>query len=204
VERYEAWFDRYRAVYASEVEAVRALLPKGGKGLEVGVGTGRFALPLGVRLGVEPSGAMARLAIDRGIEVWSGTAEALPCNDAGFDYLLMVVTVCFLDDVYRSFCEAFRVLRPGGRILIGFIDRVSPLGRAYEKMKEENVFYREATFFSTDEVVFYLTQAGFEGFAFRQTIFRSPSEIEEPELSKEGYGEGSFVVVRGEKPCARP
>jgi SAM-dependent methyltransferase len=131
--------------------------------------------------------------------VWPGIAEDLPCEDRSFDYLLMVVTVCFLDDVYRSFREACRVLRPGGYILIGFIDRLRPLGRAYEKNREDNVFYREATFFSTDEIVFYLAETGFGEFTFRQTIFQHPAEMKEPDPTKEGYGEGSFVVVRGTK-----
>ena len=39
---------------------------KRGDGLEVGVGTGRFTVPLGVREGIEPSGAMARLAARAG------------------------------------------------------------------------------------------------------------------------------------------
>ena len=98
VERYEAWFERHRFAYESELEAVRTLLPERGEGLEVGVGTGRFAGPLRVRVGVEPSRAMGRLAIDRGVEVWSGIAEELPCQDSSFDYLLMIATVCFLDD----------------------------------------------------------------------------------------------------------
>ena len=42
VDRYEAWFDRNMAAYESELAALRALLPKSGEGLEVGVGTGRF------------------------------------------------------------------------------------------------------------------------------------------------------------------
>jgi SAM-dependent methyltransferase len=200
VERYEEWYDRYPFAYASELEAVRALLPKGGDGLEVGVGTGRFAGPLGVREGIEPSGAMGRLAVERGVNVRSGTAEALPYKDESFDYLLMVVTVCFLDDVYLAFREAHRVLRPGGQILIGFVDRLSPLGRAYEKHRDENVFYREATFFSTDDVVFHLSQVGFGEFEFRQTIFGHPAEMKEVEPGRPGYGEGSFVVVRGAKP----
>ena len=199
VERYEAWFERFRLAYESELGAVRALLPGEGEGLEVGVGTGRFAGPLGVLSGVEPSPAMGRLAIERGVEVRSGVAEALPFEDSSFDYLLLIVTVCFLDDVYLAFREAYRVLRPEGHILIGFIDRVSPLGRAYEKIREENVFYREATFFSTDEVIFYLSQAGFGEFVFRQTIFRDPAQMKETDPAKPGYGEGSFVVVRGRK-----
>jgi SAM-dependent methyltransferase len=199
VERYEEWFDRYPLAYASEVEAVRALLPRRGDGLEVGVGTGRFAVPLGVREGIEPSGAMARLAVERGVHVRLGAAEALPCKDGSFDYLLMMVTVCFLDDVYLAFREAHRVLRPGGRVLVGFIDRVSPLGRAYEKIRDENVFYRDATFFSTDEVIFHLSEAGFDEFEFRQTIFGHPADVREADPVRSGYGEGSFVVVRGRK-----
>ena len=47
-ERYDSWFERHAAAYYSELLAVRALLPWEGRGLEVGVGTGRFAAPLGV------------------------------------------------------------------------------------------------------------------------------------------------------------
>jgi SAM-dependent methyltransferase len=200
VERYEAWFDRHALAHESEIRAVRELLPERGEGLEVGVGTGRFAVPLGVRAGVEPSRAMGQLASERGIEVRPGVAENLPCEDGRFAYVLLVVTICFLDDVHLSLREAHRVLEPGGHILIGFVDRVSPLGKAYEKRKKESVFYREATFLSTDEVVFHLSEAGFGDFVFRQTIFQDPAEMKTVDRVEPGYGEGSFVVVRGTKP----
>ena len=60
-------------------------------------------------------------------------------------------------------------------------------------------FYREATFYSVDEVVLYLRSAGFGEFAFRQTIFQPLRRIREREPLREGYGRGSFVVVRGLK-----
>ena len=56
--RYEAWFTHHQAAYHSELLAVRALLPWQGLGLEIGVGTGRFAGPLGIKVGVDPSNAM--------------------------------------------------------------------------------------------------------------------------------------------------
>jgi hypothetical protein len=56
--RYEAWFVRHPAAYHSELLALRALLPWQGLGLEIGVGTGRFAAPLGVKVGVDSSKAM--------------------------------------------------------------------------------------------------------------------------------------------------
>ncbi|HPU77474.1 MAG TPA: class I SAM-dependent methyltransferase, partial [Thermosynergistes sp.] len=76
--RYEQWFEDNRFAYEAEIEAVRLLLPKGGKGLEVGVGTGRFAVPLGVFTGLEPSPAMAEIARAKGVNVVEGVAEALP------------------------------------------------------------------------------------------------------------------------------
>ena len=75
VDRYEAWFDRNRAAYESELEALRALHPERGEGLEVGVGTGRFAAPLGVRVGIDPAKAMGKIAMERGIEVRYGVGE---------------------------------------------------------------------------------------------------------------------------------
>ena len=65
VDRYEAWFEHHRLAYESELKAIRMLLPKNGEGLEVGVGTGRFAAPLGIGVGVEPSPAMGQLARER-------------------------------------------------------------------------------------------------------------------------------------------
>ena len=44
-----------------------------------------------------------------------------------------------------------------------------------------------------------MRQAGFTDFMFRQTIFQRLSEIDDKEPVKSGYGEGSFVVIRGRK-----
>ena len=74
--------------------------------------------------------ARARLL---GIDVRAGVAEDLPFGDGAFDFVLMVTTICFLDDVPKAFREARRVIRPGGSIVIGFIDRESTLGKEYER-----------------------------------------------------------------------
>jgi len=197
--RYEQWFEDNRFAYEAEIEAVRLLLPKGGKGLEVGVGTGRFAVPLGVFTGLEPSPAMAEIARAKGVNVVEGVAEALPFSAEEFDFILMVTTICFLDDIDAAFKEAWRVLKPGGHVVIGFVDRESPLGQKYETARSKNVFYREATFYSVPEVLAHLEGNGFGEFAFAQTIFRDLSEIQGPEPVKEEYGEGSFVVIRAKK-----
>jgi len=164
--KYEEWFEKNIFTYKSELQAVRYLLPKRGKGVEIGVGTGRFAEPLGIRVGIEPSKAMKKVAQKRGIEVIDGVAEALPFEGCLFDFALMVTTICFVDDIVASFEEVFRVIKPGGFFINGFVDKDSSLGKYYQKHRAKNVFYKVATFYSVDEVIPYLEKAGFQNFTF--------------------------------------
>jgi len=199
VHRYEAWFEKYPYVYAAELKAVRALVPKGGCGIEVGVGTGRFATPLATHLGVEPSVQMGKIALQHGIHVAGGVAEALPLDSERFDFVLMVTTVCFLDDIDQAFRECYRVLKKKGFLIVGFVDRTSPLGQIYLTHQHENVFYKDASFYSVDEIIEAMKQTGFREFNFQQTVFGNLSEVTPAEPVKAGYGEGSFVVVSGRK-----
>ena len=168
--RYEDWFEKNKFAYLSELQAVKILLPEIGDGVEIGVGSGRFSAPLGVKFGVEPSGRMGKIAKQRGIEVVGGVAENLPFADGRFDYALMVTTICFLDDIKIAFLETRRILKTDGQFVIGFVDKGSSLGKMYYKLKRENIFYRIATFYSVDEVVFHLEQAGFKYFSFNNSI----------------------------------
>ena len=196
VERYEAWFEKHPHVYAAELQAVRALVPRYGCGIEIGVGTGRFAAPLGCHLGVEPSVKMARIARRRGIHVAAGVAEDLPLHGDRFDYVLMVTTICFLDDLYRAFTECRRVLKKDGFLILGFVDRASPLGQVYLRHQHENVFYKDAFFYTVDDIIEAMKQAGFRDFDFQQTIFGDLFHITPEEPVKAGYGEGGFVATR--------
>ncbi|VGO19919.1 class I SAM-dependent methyltransferase [Pontiella sulfatireligans] len=196
---YDQWFEDHRHVYQSELEALKKLLPESGKGMEVGVGTGRFAAPLGIKTGVEPSQAMREIARNKNIDAMDGTAEALPFPDEHFDYVLFVTTVCFLDSLEQAFKEAFRVLKSNGAVMIGMIDRDSQLGQEYDARKKESRFYKEAVFRSVDEVVSGLENSGFGGFQFVETLRYPTAEIMKKEPVQEGYGEGAFVVVKAVK-----
>jgi ubiquinone/menaquinone biosynthesis C-methylase UbiE len=196
---YDAWFENNRLVYESEIRALKTFWAPGRRHLEVGVGTGRFAVPLGVSVGVEPARAMAAIARRRGIRVIRAVAEALPFAAGSFDQVLMVTVLCFFTDPVLALTEAARVLTASGQLLIGMIDKDSPLGRLYEARRHESPFYRNARFYPVSRVLGWLRRLGFRPEGVAQTIFRGVSEISSLEPVKAGHGEGGFVVISARK-----
>ncbi|MFA7173377.1 MAG: class I SAM-dependent methyltransferase [Kiritimatiellia bacterium] len=194
-DEYDQWFDDHGELYAAELEVLRQLIPLDAKGLEVGAGSGKFAAPLGIKIGVEPSEKMACKARARGVTIIPGVAESLPFPEDCFDFVLMVTTLCFVDDPLKTFSEIFRVLRSAGEIIIGFVDRESELGQQYFETKASSRFYCDATFFSAYEVQKHLQAAGFEITKTLQTLIHG----EAPSLILDGFGRGAFVAIKAEK-----
>ncbi|MDD1763222.1 MAG: class I SAM-dependent methyltransferase, partial [Methanobacteriaceae archaeon] len=143
-QQYDEWFDKNRFIYESELQAIKELLPESENSIEVGVGSGRFAAPLNIKVGIDPSKEIGKIVKKRGIKVIEGFAESLPFPDSQFDLVLMVTTICFLDDVEKALKEAYRVLELKGHIIVGFIDAESPMGKYYEEHKAESRFYAQA------------------------------------------------------------
>jgi SAM-dependent methyltransferase len=193
---YDDWFRRNETAYLSELLAVRAMLPWQGLGLEIGVGTGRFAAPLGVPFGLDPSQPMLAKARQRGIRVVQGVAENLPFRDGSFARVLVVVTLCFVDDVRAMFDEVRRVLRPSGVFVIGFLDWGGTAGRDYLSRHAEQLFYRQARFYSGAKVDALLREYGFHHSVWVQTLFHPPADLSDIEPLRPGRGDGLFVVVR--------
>lgn len=201
VKQYEKWFDDHAMAYQSEVLALQEYLselPENIRGIEVGLGTGRFAQPLGIKEGVEPSNEMAEKALKRGIEIVKGTAERLPYSAMQFDFVLYV-TVCFVKNIKKAFKEAHRVLKPGGSVIIGFLDSERSVAKSYMEKKQRSNFYKEARFYRVDHIKKLLEEAGFRSLGFLQTLFGELDDIKEIQRPEPGYGEGSFVVVKAMK-----
>ena len=195
-QQYEEWFVRNKYVYQSELEVIKHVIPEDENGVEIGIGSGLFAKPLGIKIGIEPSTEMLKLATKRGLKVYRGVGENVPLKDSSFDFALMVTTICFLDNAQKSLLEVKRILKPKGSFIIGFVDKESPLGNIYQNFKNENVFYRIATFYSAIEVISLLKKTGFMIDEVYQTIFGNIEKINRIQDFKEGIGEGSFVVIR--------
>jgi ubiquinone/menaquinone biosynthesis C-methylase UbiE len=148
------------------------------------VGTGRFAGPLGIEVGVEPARAMAEIASTRGLGVIQGYAEAPPFADGSFDFVLMVTVLCFLKDPVQALGEATRVLKAQGRLIVGMIDPESPLGKLYEANQAKSKFYRNARFHPVSQGLVWLRDLGYENVMTCQTLYQDTSDIAKPDPVK--------------------
>jgi len=194
---YDEWFIRNQDIYLAELNAIKSLISSDKFGVEIGVGSGRFALPLGIKVGVDQSKKINKKKKRRGIQVYEAVAEQLPFNDKTFDFILMVTTICFVDDLVKSFKEAYRVLKTDGFIIVGFVDKESELGKQYQLKKEESKFYRNATFYTVKETITLLRETNFTDVVIKQTVF--PGQTDKIGLIEDGYGVGSFVIIKAIK-----
>jgi ubiquinone/menaquinone biosynthesis C-methylase UbiE len=137
--------------------------------LEVGFGHGRTIrlaaaqVPHGFVAGVDVSGEMVRMAqrhcldlTGKGlVELIVGDSRRLPYADTSFDKVLCVHTIYFWEKPIKDLGEMFRVLRPGGRLVLGF--------RA-KSDKGSTTDFPETVYslYSTDDVSTLLESAGFE------------------------------------------
>ncbi len=158
---YDRWFDDHAGVYRAQLRLLGRAVPHHGSGLEVGVGSGRFAAPLGIRCGIDPSVSLAVMARGRDIEVVVGCGEHLPYRSGTFDYALLMTVICFIDRIGEVFREVYRVLDPSGIIVLGFLEQGGEIYQHYHAEPEKGRFLRHARFFTTDNVIRELRNAGF-------------------------------------------
>jgi len=170
---YDAWFDtdKGRLLFEIELECLKSVKEEAqskgqseshpGSWLEVGVGSGRFAKALGMTHGLEPAPAMAKLAQARGIKTCIGLGEALPYANASFDGVLMVCTICFVQDLSTVMSQCHRALKPGGHALVGFVPLDSAWGQHHSSRgKSGHTYYSGARFYRAPELIDIARAAG--------------------------------------------
>jgi arsenite methyltransferase len=102
--------------------------------LDAGCGPGFYVAeildrvgPSGSAVGVDASAPMLAVAAKRcegngNVEFHEGDVTALPVGDADFDRALSVQVLEYVADIPAALGELFRVLRPGGRVVIWDVD----------------------------------------------------------------------------------
>lgn len=137
IERLRKLWERYAPRYDCDIQLVERLLFSGGREwvgsqatgdvLEVAIGTGLNLsfFSSEVRLtGIDLSPAMLRTAgtrateLSRSVELHEGNAEAMPFLDASFDTVVCTLGLCGIPDEKATIAEMYRVLRPGGTLLL--------------------------------------------------------------------------------------
>jgi ubiquinone/menaquinone biosynthesis C-methylase UbiE len=120
VEARHWWFSGRRLLFAREIE--RAGKPS--SLLDIGVGSGsnlrmfrdRFEIP--VVIGVDPNVDVIEICRANGLVVEYGDVLALPFPNRSFDAVVATDVIEHVEDDATALGEVFRVLRPGGFVLL--------------------------------------------------------------------------------------
>jgi SAM-dependent methyltransferase len=150
--------------------------------LEVGSGTGwlleklnRLKVVRGL-VGIEPSEAMRAYALKKFpdavtdvssavellkegrkfIAILDGVAESLPFDGELFDRVVLFTSLEFVGDREKAVDEALRVLRPGGRVVIGVLSGDS----LWAERRRNNPIFKDGWFPSWDEFGEFLKKWG--------------------------------------------
>lgn len=190
----------------------QARLPAGGRLLDLATGTGDIAFEalkavdnlhaVGADFSLPMMFVGQREALGQRVDWCGADALNLPFPDASFDAVTAGYLIRNVIDIPRAFAEQWRILKPGGRVVI--LDSSPPprnflrpfiiihlkyviplLGRIVSDHPEAYQYLPESTqaFKTPDELVEFMRQAGFKNVQYKLFMF------------------GTMAVHWGEKPA---
>lgn len=186
---YADWRATSLGVITEEIEQRLMLgmmgMLAGARLLDVGCGDGALVYAAAARgaeaTGLDPDPAMLAAARSRATNAGlaatflEGRAERLPFPDASFDVVASITVLCFVSDAAGAVREMARVLRPGGRLVLGELGRWSlwaALRRARGWLGSKT--WRTARFRTAGELRALAEQAGLSVTALRGAVYYPP------------------------------
>lgn len=216
---YDAWYETplHAAIDRAEARALLDLAsPRAGElALDAGCGTGIYTtrlLDLGLEVtGVDADPEMLEAARAKapGATFFEADLANLPFEDGRFDLTIAVAVFCFVADPDAAVRELVRVTRPGGRIVLGELNRTS-LWAARRRLKGllGDPSWRQARFFGAASLAGLLTRAGARNVQTVTAAYLPPGTprwlvdraetVEQLGARLGGFG-AAFVAARGER-----
>jgi len=215
-DRYARWFESGigRLVKRFELDLTLELLqPRPGETiLDAGCGSGIVTAPIierGVNVvGIDLSEPMLHHARDTlpaaGFSPLAADIRALPFTEGRFDRVVSITALEFVAEGQQAMNELFRVTRPGGRVVVATLNRLSPWARRRESAARSiaDSVFRHASFRSPDELAGLAPVDGDIRTAIHFAKDADPREAEviERDGAARGLTTGALVIGAWERP----
>ncbi|MCK4613786.1 MAG: class I SAM-dependent methyltransferase [Thermoplasmata archaeon] len=221
--KYDNWYETPIGRLADKVEnrIIQGLskIRPGERVLDVGCGTGLYTIRAAeagaIVTGIDPSEAMLKrfrekletlpTETSKRITVMKGNAEAIQLPDGSVDLVLSVTALEFCPDAGKALKEFYRVLRPGGRVIVGVLNSRGWWAR-YRKRRKGSI-HEKAHYYSREELLSLFSRQ-FRDVEVRNCVMVPPKTPAffiplfrklEPTLAKLFPKGGAFLAVRGWK-----
>lgn len=193
---YDSWYKTKLGGFIDQVETECAFklfkVKKGMKILDVGCGTGNFSIKLAKMgckvIGIDISEEMLNIAKEKAkkealdIQFYKMDVYDLKFEDEYFDGVFSMAAFEFIKEPDKALNEIFRVIKKGGQILVGTINKDSKWGELYlsEEFQKKTVF-KYADFKTLDD----LTKLKSEYLVDTGECLFIPPDIAEEDISME-------------------
>lgn len=220
---YDKWYSTPLGSLCDKLEkdAVFSLanVKEGELALDVSCGTGNYSLELkrrGARvIGLDISSEMLSIAKKKAereglnIDFIRADAAMPPFKNNSFDLITSILILEFADKPDKMIEGLGRLLRPDGRIVIGFLNRYSlwALKRGIKAIFKDTI-WRDARFYTEDEMRKFLIKADIKPLESQEVIYFPPlpnRSFLNILMIIEGVGRrflsglGAFIAIKGRK-----